>query len=88
MTKELKFKSQFPNFNGEMDFELYDNWGDLSRRITSINVPENTIKSTYYFTAECGCCGDSDEDTESLDDLNYLSDVEFEYLVREVAKQD
>lgn len=87
MTNEIKFKTQFPDFNGEVDIELYDKWGDVNRIITFIDVPGNKIMSTYYFVAECGCCTDSDSDTESLDDLNYLSDDEFDDLVKEVSKQ-
>lgn len=87
MTNEIKFKTQFPNFNGEVDFDICDKWGKTTRIIESIDVPGNKITSTYYFTAECGCCTDSDEDTESLDDLNYLSDNEFDMLCKEVAKQ-
>lgn len=87
MTNEIKFKTQFPDFKGEIDFELCDRWALVDRIITFIDVPGNKIISTYYFVAECGCCTDSDEDTESLDDLNYLSDDEFEDLIKEVSKQ-
>lgn len=87
MTNEIKFKTQFPDFKGEVYFEILDKWGDITRIITFIDVPGNKIMSTYYFTAECGCCSDSDEDTESLKDLDYFEDDEFEGLVEEIAKQ-
>jgi hypothetical protein len=87
MTNLEKFKLQFPNLVvQDIDFEIFNEYGDLSRVVTSIDVPNNRIGSTYYFVAECGCCTDSDDDMESLDDLNYMSDSEFEGLIKELSK--
>ena len=42
---------------------------------------------TYYFTADCGCCSDSDTDTELLAHvLDDMSDTEFNELCDDVAK--
>ena len=86
MTNVEKFKSQFPNLIVDTDFEMFDHYGDLKRVITSIDVPNNRIESIYYFMAECGCCHDSDNDVEVLEDLNYMSDSEFERLINELNK--
>jgi hypothetical protein len=87
MTNVEKLKSQFPNLTiHEPDFEMFDHHGDLIRVIQSIDVPNNRIESIYYFMAECGCCTTSDDDVEVLDDLNYLSDSEFDRLIKELNK--
>ena len=87
MTNVEKFKSQFPNLVvQDIDFDMFNHDGDLNRVITSIDVPNNRIESTYYFMAECGCCNTSDDDVEVLDDLNYLSDSEFDRLIKELSK--
>jgi hypothetical protein len=87
MTNVEKLKSQFPNLVQDIDFEMFDQYGDLNSVITSIDVSNNRIESTYYFMAECGCCTTSDDDVvEVLDDLNYLSDSEFDRLIKELNK--
>jgi hypothetical protein len=86
MTNVEKFKSQFPNLIVDTDFEMFNQYGDLNRVITSIDVPNNRIESIYYFMGECGCCPDSDNDVEVLEDLNYMSDSEFEGLINELNK--
>jgi hypothetical protein len=87
MTNVEKLKSQFPNLTvQDIDFEMFNQYGDLNRVITSIDVPNNRIESTYYFTAECGCCTDGDDDVEVLEDLNYVSDSEFELLINSLNK--
>ncbi len=86
MTNVEKLKSQFPNLVQDIDFEMFNQYGDLNRVITSIDVPNNRIESIYYFMAECGCCTTSDDDVEVLDDLNYLSDSEFDRLIKELNK--
>ena len=65
---------------------MFNEYGDLSRVVTYIDVTNNRIGSTYYFMAECGCCTTSDDDVESLEDLNYMSDSEFEGLIKELSK--
>jgi hypothetical protein len=88
MTKSIIFKTKFPNFIGEVEAYKFDKYGDVSEIINFINVPDNWASYTYYFTAECGCCSDSDTDTELLAHvLDDMSDKEFEELCDEVAKQ-
>ena len=87
MTNLEKFEQLFPNLvDNQIEFEMFNEWGDLFRVVTSIDVPNNRIGSTYYYIAECGCCSDSDDDMESLDDLNYMSSPEFEGLIKELSK--
>jgi hypothetical protein len=87
MTNVEKLKSQFPNLTvQDIDFEMFNQYGDLNRVITSIDVPNNRIESTYYFTVGFGCCTDSDDDVEVLEDLNYMSDSEFELLINSLNK--
>jgi hypothetical protein len=88
MTNVENFKSQFSNLVvQDIDFDMFNHYGDLNRVITSIDVPNNRIESTYYFSAECSCCTTSEfDEVEVLDDLNYLSDSEFDRLIKELSK--
>ncbi len=88
MTKSQIFKTKFPEFVGDVDAYKSDDYGDTKEIITHINGPNNRASYTYYFTAECGCCSDSDTDCESLDYvLDDMSDAEFEELCAEVASK-
>ena len=87
MEKSQIFKSKFPEFIGAVEAYKYDNYGDTSEIINFISVPGNYANYTYYFTAECGCCSDSDTDTELLAHvLDDMSDTEFNELCDDVAK--
>ena len=88
VTKSQIFKSKFPEFIGNVDAYKYNHYDDTSEIITHINVPDNRAHYTYYFTAECGCCSDSDTDSDLLAHvLDDMSDKEFNELCEDVAKR-
>jgi hypothetical protein len=87
-TKSQIFKSKFPEFIGDVEVYKYDQYGDTSDIITHINVPGNWAGYRFYFTAECGCCTDSDTDSDLLAHvLDDLSDNEFDELCDDIAKK-
>jgi hypothetical protein len=84
MTKFEQFKAQFPDLKCSNLFVEIDN-GD---RITGIDVAQDKVTYRYFYTESCGCCLNWDEDTESLSwYLDYMSEGEFEILVKEVMEQ-
>ena len=87
MTNIEKLKELFPNYIGNLDFEILDKHGDVSDEITYIDVPENKIEYLIYFVAECGCCTDSSHETDDLDAfLEYMSDNDFNNLLKDLKK--
>ncbi len=86
-TKSQIFQSKFPEFIGNVEISISDKHGDVREIITYINIPGNYVGFTYYFTAECGCCIDSDKDSDDLTFLDDISDELFNELCNDVAKQ-
>lgn len=75
-----RFTSLYPDFNGEVDYDTRDD-----DTIDFINVAENTIKYSYRFVAECGCCDTSDTDTEKLDwYLNHMETEDFNLFLNSI----
>jgi hypothetical protein len=88
MKKSDEFKNKFGEFKGEVYFEILNKYGQLSEVIEFIDVPEDRIETTYYFVAECGCCTDSDKDTDSFKDyVDFMEDIEFKGLCEEISKE-
>jgi len=75
MTKSQIFKNKFPEFKGETK-EILD----------FIDVPNNRVNYTYYYREACGCCHGRDEDIETLEFIDDMSDGEFEELCKDVEK--
>jgi hypothetical protein len=87
MTKSQIFKTKFPDFVGAVDAYKNNSGGSTYEILNFIDVPNNRINYTYFFVAECGCCDDSDSDTETMDFvLDDMSDADFEELCEEVEK--
>lgn len=65
----------------------YDTEGETetSHEITYIDIPKNQIHYRYYVTHECGCCGGFEDEFEELDGyLGYLSQADFDGLVKNI----
>ena len=77
MTNVEKFKSQFPNFSGQVNLFTDDN-----QQVNFIDTDTDTVDFTTTCTARCGCCLDIESHTIDLGEfLNTLSDDDFTLLI-------
>ena len=82
MTNVEKFKSQFPNFSGQVNL-----FTDDCQQVNFIDTDTDTVDFTTTFTASCGCCPDSTSHTIDLGEfLNTLSDDDFTLLITSLSK--
>jgi hypothetical protein len=82
MTNVEKFKSQFPNFSGQVNL-----FTDDCQQVNFIDTDTDTVDFTTTFTARCGCCSDCESHTIDLGEfLNELSDDDFELLINSLNK--
>jgi len=82
MTNVEKFKSQFPNFSGVVNL-----FTDDCQQVNFIDTDTDLIDFTTTFTARCGCCIDTEQQSEDLSDfLNGLSDNDFELLINSLNR--
>ena len=82
MTNVEKFKSQFPNFSGVVNL-----FTDNCQQVNFIDTDTDLVDFTTTFTARCGCCSDTEQQSEDLSDfLNGLSDNDFELLINSLNK--
>jgi hypothetical protein len=77
MTNEEKFKSQFPNFSGQVSL-----FTDDCQQVNFIDTDTDTVDFTTKYTAGCGCCYNTESHTIDLGEfLNTLSDDDFTLLI-------
>jgi hypothetical protein len=82
MTKVEKFKSQFPNFSGQVNL-----FTDDCQQVNFIDVDTDTVEFTTTSTARCWCCSYCESHTIDLGEfLNELSDDDFELLINSLNK--
>jgi hypothetical protein len=82
MTNVEKFKSQFPNFSGVVNL-----FTDDCQQVNFIDTDTDLVDFTTTSTARCGCCIDTEQQSEDLSDfLNGLSDNDFELLINSLNK--
>lgn len=83
MTKSQTFRSQFPNFKGVVDFFTSD-----AEQLNFIDVQGNSVEFTTTGMAECGCCPEIKEWSESLSwVMDSMTDDEFQDLVTLVSSK-
>lgn len=81
MTKSQTFRSQFPNFKGVVDFFTSD-----AEQLNFIDVQGDSVEFTTAGTAECGCCPETKEWSESLSHvMDFMTEDEFKDLVASVS---
>ena len=77
-----KFKSQFPNFSGQVNL-----FTDDCQQVNFIDTDTDTVDFTITITARCGCCSDTESHTEDVSEfLNGLSDDDFDTLINQLSK--
>ena len=82
MTNIEKFKSQFPNFSGQVNL-----FTDDCQQVNFIDTDTDTVDFTSTITARCGCCPDTESHTIDLGEfLNTLSDDDFDTLINQLSK--
>jgi hypothetical protein len=82
MTNSEKFKKQFPDFKGVIDYYTGDN-----EQLNFINVQSDEVEFTMVINLSCGCCFDYESRTETLSYvMDGMPDNDFESLCKEVNK--
>ncbi len=66
MKNSEKFKKQFPDFQGVIDY-----YTDDAEQLNFIDVQADEVDYTTTVQLSCGCCHDSISDTETL---SYIMD--------------
>lgn len=76
-SKSEIFKSKFPEFVGVVDFFTSD-----AEQLNFIDVQANSVEFTTTGMAECGCCSEINEWSESLSwVMDSMTDDEFQDLI-------
>jgi hypothetical protein len=84
MTNSEKFKKQFPDFKGIIDY-----YTDDREELNFIDVQADEVDFITIVPLSCGCCFDYESRTETLSHvMDKMRDQDFKMLCGEMARFD